>query len=123
MVAQSGSQNSNTFINKGNNNGNQANIVEGNQNNNVTEQNLSKAATEIQQLLEQLSQASQADKEAAVVKKVENQIQVNFTLRDRLKTALKSGGIELLKQVLDSIYKNPIISVSVETIKGFLEAE
>lgn len=123
MNAKSVSHHSNTFTNMGNNNGNQSNIVEGNQNNNVTEQDLTRAATEIQQLLEQLSQASQADKEAAVVRKVEKQIQVNPTLKDRLKTALKNGGIEALKQVLDSIYNNPIISVSVETIKGFLEAE
>ncbi|MEG5049844.1 MULTISPECIES: hypothetical protein [unclassified Microcoleus] len=123
MSAESGSPYSNTFNNMGSNYGNQSNIVEGDQNNNVTEQNLTKAATEIQQLLEQLSQASQADKEAAVVKKVETQIQVNSTLKSRLMAALESGGIELLKQALDSIYKNPIISVSVETIKGFLEAE
>ena len=113
----------NIFNNEGPNIGNQTGSVGRDQNYNVTEQNLTKAATEIQQLLEQVSQASQADKEAAIVKKVENQIQVNFTLRDRLKTALENGGIELLKQVLDSIYGNPIISVSVETIKGFLEAK
>ena len=123
VIGENMSHHTNNINNIAPNNGSQANIVEGNQNNNVTEQNLTKAATEIQQLLEQLSQASQADKEAAVVKKVETQIQVNSTLKDRLKTAFKHGGIEALKQVLDSIYNNPIISVSVETIKGFLEAE
>jgi hypothetical protein len=123
MSAQSGFHHSNTFTNMGDNYGNQAGRVEGDQNYNVTEQDLTRAATEIQQLLKQLSQASQADKEAAVVKKVANQIQVNPPLKERLKAALNNGGIEALKQVLDSIYNNPIISVSVEAIKGFLEAK
>lgn len=113
----------NNFHNRGDNYGNQAVSVGRDQNYNVTEQDLTRAATEIQQLLEQLSQASQANKEGAVVSKIEEQIQVNPTLKNRLRTALINGGTELLKQVLDSIYGNPIVSVSVETIKGFLEAE
>jgi hypothetical protein len=44
-------------------------------------------------------------------------------LRDRLWNTFKAGGVEALKQALDAVYKNPAVSISVETIKGFLEAE
>lgn len=108
---------------KGDNHGTVIGYVKGDFNNNVTKQNLARSATEIQELLAQLSQASDAEKQLAVVKKVEEQIQVNPTLKKRLKNALIEGGIQALREVLELIYNNPIISVSVETIKGFLEAD
>ncbi|MBW4671244.1 MAG: hypothetical protein KME60_28435 [Cyanomargarita calcarea GSE-NOS-MK-12-04C] len=91
------------------------------------EQNLADAAKEIQDLLAQLQltnpTVTEAQKQAAMVKKVEQHIKQNPTIRDRLLNALKQGGIETLKQALDTIYKNPFVSISVETVKGFLEAE
>lgn len=66
---------------------------------------------------------TEAQKQAAIVKTVEQHIKQYPTLRDRLWNAFKSGGIEALKQALDAIYKNPFVSISVETVKGFLEAE
>lgn len=122
MNANSGS-NPSINIHMRDSHGNVVGYVEGNFNNNVTEQDLARAATEIQRLLARLSQASQADKEAAVFRKVKEQIQANTTLKSRLKNALIEGGTQALREVLELIYNNPIISVSVETIKGFLEAE
>lgn len=92
-------------------------------------QSLADAAKEIQDLLNQLAQTyptmTEAEKQtqAAIVKKAQQDIKQNPTLRDRLRNAFKAGGIEALKQALDTIYKNPFVSISVETVKGFLEAE
>ena len=99
----------------------------GTQHNYAPEQNLVDAAKDIQDLLVFLQQTNptitEAEKQAAIIKKVEQQIKQNPTLRDRLLNALKQGGIEALKQALDAVYKNPVVSISVETVKGFLEAE
>jgi gamma-glutamylcysteine synthetase len=110
-------------VNFGENHGTQIGI----QHNYAQEQNLAEAAKEIQDLLAQLQQnnptVTEVQKQAAIVRKVEQHIKQNPTIRDRLLNALKQGGIESLKQALDTIYKNPLVSISVETVKGFLEAE
>ncbi|GJD22601.1 hypothetical protein RIVM261_075570 [Rivularia sp. IAM M-261] len=97
------------------------------QNNYTREKSLADAAKEIQDLLAQLqstnSTITEAQKQAAVVKRVEQHIKQNPTIRNRLWSAFKAGGIEALKQTLDAIYENPVVSISVETVKGFLEAE
>lgn len=99
----------------------------GSQHNYAPSQNLAEAAKEIQDLLVQLYRTypnkSNEEKQAAIVHKVEQHIKRNPTLRDRLWSAFKAGGVEALKQALDAVYKNPVVSISVETIKGFLEAE
>jgi hypothetical protein len=90
-------------------------------------QKLAEAAKEIQDLLTQLQQnnptVTEVQKQAAIVRKVEQHIKQNPTVRDRLLNALKEGSVETLKQALDAIYRNPFVSISVETIRGFLEAE
>ena len=90
-------------------------------------QSLAEAAKEIQELFYQLSQTypttTETQKQVAIIEKVQQHIKCNHSLRNRLWNALKSGGIEALKQALDAIYENPLVIISVETIKGFLEAE
>ena len=90
-------------------------------------QSLAEAATEIQQLLEQLAQTNptivQAENQDVVVKAIEQEIKSNPTIKARLVNALIAGGTEALKQALDAIFKNPLVSIPVETIKGFIEAE
>jgi mannose-6-phosphate isomerase len=93
--------------------------VEGNQNINAPEQDLSEAAIEVQQLLNQLAQADSTTSEAIIVNSLESEIKHNPTLKARLINALKSGGIEALK----AIFNHPLVNVPVEIIKGFLEAE
>jgi tRNA G26 N,N-dimethylase Trm1 len=93
--------------------------VEGNQNINAPEQDLSEAATEIQQLLNQLAQDYPTISEAIIVNSLKSEIKHNPTLKARLINALKSGGIEALK----AIFNHPLVNVPIETIKGFLEAE
>lgn len=100
----------------------------GNVNHNYAQEvNLAKAAEEIQDLLVQLDRTypnkTKEEKQTAIVETVQQYIKRNPTLKNRLWNAFKAGGVEALKQTLDTIYKNPAVSISVETIKGFLEAE
>jgi vesicle coat complex subunit len=80
-------------------------------------QNLADAAAEIQQLLNQLAQTNPTPTEAAEA--IKHEIKDNPTLKQRLRSALKAGGIEALK----AIFNHPLVSVPIETIKGWIEAE
>ncbi|BAY93384.1 MULTISPECIES: hypothetical protein [unclassified Tolypothrix] len=78
--------------------------VEGDFNVNQTKNNLSEAAAEIQQLLNQLSQSypttTTAEKmtvASAAIQHIEN----NHALRQRVLSALKTGGIQALGQILN----------------------
>lgn len=94
--------------------------VEGDQNINLAKQRqtLAEAALEIQQLLYQLSQTDPISPEA-VIEAVHQEIRRNPTLKSRLLSALKAGGLEALK----SIFDHPLFSIPAETVKGWLEAE
>lgn len=83
------------------------------------EQDLAEAAAEIQKLLDQLAKTYPNSTEATLVQAIQVEIKRNPTLKARLINALKSGGVEALK----AIFNHPFVSVPVETIKGFLEAE
>ena len=83
-----------------------------------TKQNLAEAAKEIQDLLYQLSLTSPTSDDA-VVAAVHQEIRRNPTLKARLISALKAGGLEALK----AIFNHPLFSIPAETVKGWLEAE
>lgn len=72
---------------------------------------------EIQQLLSELAEKSYTAKEVIATEIVKEEINENPSLKQRLKAALKAGGIE----ALTSIFQHPVVSISVETVKGFLE--
>lgn len=72
------------------------------------------AAQEIQELLQQLQQNNPTATEAELVHQV---IQRNPTLKARLLNALKQGGTEALKVFF------PFLSIPMETVRGFIEAE
>ena len=82
-----------------------------------TKQNLAEAAKEIQDLLYQLSLTNPSSTD--VVAAVHQEIRRNPTLKARLISALKAGGLEALK----SIFDHPLFSIPAETVKGWLEAE
>jgi len=82
-------------------------------------QNLADAAAEIQQLLNQLALITPTLTQAAVAEVIQHEIKDNPTLKQRLRSALKAGGIEALK----AIFNHPLVSVPIETIKGWIEAE
>jgi regulator of extracellular matrix RemA (YlzA/DUF370 family) len=87
------------------------------------EKNLAEAAAEIQQLLEQLYRSnpttSKPEKQVIATDIIEQTIKQNPTLKERLRSALKAGGVEALK----AIFNHPLINIPIETIKGWIEAE
>ncbi|ELS33782.1 MULTISPECIES: HEAT repeat domain-containing protein [Pseudanabaena] len=83
----------------------------------VPKQNLAEATKEVQELLNQLAKTNPS--EATIAETIHQEIKRNPTLKARLVNALKTGGIEALK----AIFNNPLVSIPVETVKGFLEAE
>ena len=82
-------------------------------------QNFAETTAEIQDLLDHLAQTHFDRTEATLVSAIQTEINHNSTLKVRLISALKAGGVEALK----SIFNHPLVSVPIETIKGFLEAE
>ncbi|NET55276.1 MAG: hypothetical protein F6K47_03500 [Symploca sp. SIO2E6] len=115
----------------GNVNAKIGNVVNGNVVGNPTaiqtsyrsQSNLAEAAAEIQQLLTQLEQTqlntTESEKQVVVAEVIEQAIKENPTLKQRLRGAFKAGGVEALKV----IFNHPLISIPVETIKGWIEAE
>jgi HEAT repeat protein len=83
----------------------------------VLKQSLAEATKEIEDLLKQLAKTNPS--EATIADTIQQEIKRNPTFKARLVNALKTGGIEALK----TIFNNPFVSIPVETIKGFLEAE
>jgi phosphoenolpyruvate-protein kinase (PTS system EI component) len=78
--------------------------VEGDFNVNQTKNNLSEAAAEIQQLLEQLSQSyptTTTSEKMKVASAAIQHIENNHTLRQRVLSALKTGAIQALGQMLN----------------------
>ncbi|MBD2090286.1 pentapeptide repeat-containing protein [Microcoleus sp. FACHB-1515] len=98
--------------------------VEGNMNVYSPEQRqtLAEAATEIQQLLEQLSQTypttTQAEK-LAVAAKAAEEIEANPVLRSRVIGALKAGGVEALKELVD----HPLVTILLAALEGWQQPD
>ncbi|MEH2032195.1 MAG: pentapeptide repeat-containing protein [Nostoc sp.] len=85
-------------------------------------QNLAQAAAEIQQLLNQLSQTNPTtttSEKMSVVAKAVDEIERNPTLKARVIGALKAGGTEALKELID----NPLINILLASIDGWQDAE
>lgn len=98
----------------------QGNQIGGIQYNYASEQrqNLAEAAAEIQQLLKQLSQSYPTDTTAqkmVVVAKAVETIESTPKLRLRVVNAMKSGGTEALKQIVD----HPLINILLAALEGF----
>ncbi|MEH2152443.1 hypothetical protein [Nostoc sp.] len=73
---------------------------------------------EFKQLLDELAENPRTQKPAVAVEIVHTEIIDDPTLKQRLLSALKAGGVEALK----AIFNHPAVSIPVETVKGFLEA-
>ncbi|BAY41483.1 hypothetical protein NIES2111_58790 (plasmid) [Nostoc sp. NIES-2111] len=85
-------------------------------------QNLAQAAAEIEQLLNQLSQTyptATTSEKMTVVAKAVDEIESNPTLKARVIGALKAGGTEALKELID----HPLINILLASIDGWQEAE
>lgn len=73
---------------------------------------------EILETLESVNRIPVTNKESIAIDAIKQKIKENPTLKQRLISASKAGGTEALKAIFD----HPVISISIETIKGFLEA-
>ena len=97
--------------------------VAGNQIINAQQQSLTSAAMEIQSLLTQLAQnypdGSVEEKQTVAKMELKRKVKEDSTFKDRLLSAIKSGGIETVKVLTN----NPFVSIPLETFKGWLEAE
>jgi hypothetical protein len=85
-------------------------------------QNLAQAAADIQQLLNQLSHSyptATTSERMIVVAKAVDEIESNPTLKARVIGALKAGGTEALKELID----NPLINILLASIDGWQDAE
>jgi predicted transcriptional regulator len=74
---------------------------------------------EIRKTLDELAKNPITRKEAVATEAIKEEIKANPILKERLLNALKAGGTEALK----AIFNHPVVSISIETIKGFLEAK
>lgn len=85
-------------------------------------QNLAEAAAEIQQLLQQLEQtyptSTPREKQIVVAEAIER-IENNPALKVRVIGALKAGGTEALKELVD----HPLINILLATLEGWQQAE
>jgi len=85
-------------------------------------QNLAQAAAEIGQLLNQLSQSyptATTSQRMSVVAKAVDEIESNPTLKARVIGALKAGGTEAFKELID----HPLVNILLASIDGWQEAE
>jgi hypothetical protein len=88
---------------------------------NASNQNLSAAAAEIKQLLDQLSQeypSNTAAGQAIIGAKAIEQIENNPTLKQRVVSALKEAGATALEEAID----HPAVKIVVAGAKGFIDA-
>ncbi|MBD2169317.1 hypothetical protein H6G04_33695 [Calothrix membranacea FACHB-236] len=72
---------------------------------------------EIQEVLNLYDKNPVTRDEVVATVAIKEHIKKNPSLKQRLINALKAGGTEGLKQ----IFQHPGVSISIETIKGFLE--
>ncbi len=94
----------------------------GTQHNYAAQQNLTQAAAEIQQLLQQLEQTyptNTPSEKMVVVEAAIKEIENDPTLKQRVIAALKSGGIEALKELID----NPLVNILLAALEGWQTGE
>lgn len=94
----------------------------GTQHNYATKQNLAEAAEDIKKLLQQLEQTyptnTQSEKMVVVTEAIK-QIEDDQTLKQRVLGALKSGGVEAIKELVD----HPLINILLAALDGWQTGE
>ncbi|MBW4458244.1 MAG: hypothetical protein KME55_39765 [Nostoc indistinguendum CM1-VF10] len=84
-------------------------------------QNLTQAAADIQQILNQLSityLTATTSQKMSVVAKAVDEIDSNPTLKARVVGTLKAGGTEAFKELID----HPLVNILLASIEGWQEA-
>jgi len=88
----------------------------------ASQQDLAQAATEIQQLLDQLCKTyptTTKKEKLAVVAKASEEIQNNHPLKARILNVLKKGGTEVFKEAID----HPLINILLAMMEGWQSTE
>ncbi|MEG4850929.1 pentapeptide repeat-containing protein [Microcoleus sp. B5-D4] len=94
----------------------------GTQHNYATKQNLAEAAEDIKKLLQQLEQTyptNTPSEKMVVVTEAIKQIEDDQTLKQRVLGALKSGGVEAIKELVD----HPLINILLAALEGWQTGE
>ncbi len=85
-----------------------------------TDNDVSKILADILgQLAKRYPNASEVHKQTVFQMELQQKMQENPTLKQRFLSAVKTGGVELAKVLTN----NPFVSVPIEIVKGWLEAE
>ena len=90
--------------------------------NEAPQKNIAEVAAEIQQLLEQLSQTyptSTIKEKTILVAEAVDQIEHNPTLKAKVINALKAGGTETFKEVID----HPVVNILLASVEEWKEIE
>lgn len=97
--------------------GDRANIIQ------KSLENSRDVSDEFEELLELLAtrytNASEGQKQIVLQMELQQKLKNDPTFKERFISAAKSGGLELIKVVTN----NPFVSVPLETVKGWIEAE
>ena len=97
--------------------GDRANIVQ------KSLENSQNISDEVEEILEQLAvrytNVSETQKQVVLQMELQQKLKNDPTFKQRFISAAKSGGLELVKVVTN----NPFVSVPLETMKGWIEAE
>jgi hypothetical protein len=73
----------------------------------------------LKQLIASYSNASENQKQIVFQMALQQKVKNDPTFKQRFISAIKSGGVELVKVLTN----NPFVSVPIETVKGWIEAE
>jgi len=84
----------------------------------ASEIDMAELKEEIQSFLKQLAQSPITRNESVATEAMKEEIKTKPKLKQRLLNALKVGSTETLKE----IFNHPLVNISVETVKAFLEA-
>lgn len=84
----------------------------------ASEIDMAELKEEIQSFLEQLAQSPITRNESVATEAMKEEIKTKPKLKQRLLNAFKVGTTEAVKE----IFNHPLVNVSVETVKAFIEA-
>lgn len=84
----------------------------------ASEIDMAELKEEIQSFLKQLAQSPITRKESVATEALKEEIKTKPKLKQRLLNAFKVATTEALKEIFD----HPLVNISVETVKAFIEA-
>jgi hypothetical protein len=89
----------------------------------VNSQNLTQAAQDIKDLLNQLAIDHPNDDEFTQAGRAIGAIKANPTLKQRLINAAKESGTTAVEKAIEAVVNTPAVSIVIAGVKGFIKAE